>query len=162
MNLILISLFPEPLLSIATIIFTFFSYLFFNSAFNCRTFNIDFQRKSELPPESSKRKISKYPLDDEDEIPLIFVKKVVKKNSKIENNRTVSNLIRNKKEDENINEIENEDKDILNANKIIDGTIFGKSPVMPDANEEKKKKKHVQQLNLYFLDAAIEDAVSRR
>ena len=133
--------------------------MFFNFAFNYCTFNIEFQRKSELFQESSKRKISKYPLDDEDEIPLIFVKNVVQKNSKIENNRTISSSIRNKKEDANNNKIDNEDKDVLNLIKIVDGTISGITHVVPEAKEEKKKKeenkKNVQNLNLYFLDVSI-------
>ena len=53
------------------------------------------QGKAEFIQESSIRKKSKNPIDDEEEIPLIFVKKV-QKNSKNENSKKNSSSIGNK------------------------------------------------------------------
>ena len=117
------------------------------------------QGKAEFIQESSNRKKSKNPNDDEEEIPLIFVKKV-QKNFKNENSKTISSSMGNKNKNENKNNIENEDENALNVNKIIRGEIPGVSTVLSYPQE--KIKKNVQSLNFFYLDSAVDDVVSTR
>ena len=117
------------------------------------------QGKAEFIQESSSRKKSKNQLDDEEEIPLIFVKKI-QKNSKNENGKTISSSMKNKNRYENKNNIENEDENAFNVNKIIGGEIPGVSTVLSYPQE--KIKKNVQNLNFSYLDSAVDDVVSTR
>ena len=122
-------------------------------------FKTELQGKAEFIQESSIRKKSKNPIDDEEEIPLIFVKKI-QKNSKNENGKTISSFMGNKNKNENKNNIENEDENALNVNKIIGGEIPGVSTVLSYSQE--KIKKNVQHLNFSYLDSAVDDVVSTR
>ena len=122
-------------------------------------FKTELQGKAEFIQESSIRKKSKNPIDDEEDIPLIFVKKI-QKNSKNENGKTISSSIGNKNRNENKDNIENEDENESNVNKIIGGEIPGVSTVLSYPQE--KIKKNVQHLNFSYLDSAVDDAVSTR
>ena len=117
------------------------------------------QGKAEFIQESSSRKKSKNQLDDEEEIPLIFVKKI-QKNSKNENGKTISSSMKNKNRNENKNNIENEDVNAINVNKIIGAEIPGVSTVLSCPQE--KIKKNVQHLNFSYLDSVVDDVVSTR
>ena len=138
--------------------FFYFSLVFFLILHDF-IFKTESQGKAEFIQESSNRKKSKNLIDDEEEIPLIFVKKI-QKNSKNENGKTISSFMGNKNKNENKNNIENEDENKSNVNKIIGGEIPGVSTVLSYPQE--KIKKNVQHLNFSYLDSAVDDVVSTR